>query len=358
MKNVLIKTSLGYDGVASITMNYCMQLQNDYRFSFLISDDPSSLRKDYIDFIDSKGWQIYFAPDPAKSVVNYVKTLISLLKREYFDIYHINGNSSLMFIDVAISKLFSHKTKILTHSHNSDSTHKGLHVIFKPLFGIFRVKRLACSELAGNWAYCFWNKYDVITNGIHYDKFRFSENNRGQIRNAYNIKDQFVVLHVGAFIHQKNHSFMFDFMKDVCKSNNNVLFVLIGDGDERSLFESKITREGLEGRIKCIGKSQEVWKWYSAADLFVLPSLYEGLPVVLIEAQVSGLKCFVSNTVTKDADISNNITYMGIGPDDINQWVDKIEEYIKTPCNRIEVVSNKFNIENSSKELKEAYEIK
>ena len=182
--------------------------------------------------------------------------------------------------------------------------------------------RLACSDAAGH--FIFGNSdFEVIKNGIDTEKFSFNHAYRDEIRREFDIGDRFMLCHVGMFAPVKNHEFLIDIFASVVKKHPDSVLLLVGTGSETEKIREKVSGLGLSEKVIFAGRRTDVEKIMSAADAFVLPSHFEGLPLVLVEAQSSGLNCFVSDAVPEEAKLLDNFEFI---PLDIGAeaWADRI----------------------------------
>lgn len=172
---------------------------------------------------------------------------------------------------------------------------------------------LACSEEAGKWLFgkniINKNSFHVAKNAIDTELYKYDEHIRDEIRVQLNIDDKFVIGHIGNFSYAKNHKFLIDVFNKVINVNNKTLLLLIGDGELRKAIEKKVNAMGLTKNVIFMGMRSDVPELLQAMDVILFPSLYEGLPVTLIEAQASGLKCIVSDTITDEVKITDNVEF-------------------------------------------------
>jgi len=351
--NVLIKTSLGFDGVSSITMNYCRMLKKECNYTFFVIGTKDDIRKDVYKEIENNKWNIIYAPDSVKHFFEYRKLLRKTIKNGEFDLFHINGNSSLMYIDYHIAKSVNKKLKIITHSHNSNCTHRKLHFLLKPLFNAAKVTRISCSDAAGNWAYGR-KKYLVIPNVIDYSKFYFNENYRLELGNKYNLYKKKVLLHIGAFVKAKNQEYLAKVFKLFFLHNPNSVAIFIGEGDEKERVISVFKEMNILDKVLFLNNQSDIYKYYSLADVFLMPSIYEGLPVVLIEAQVAGLPCIISNNISKQTIITENVVSLDIDEKNVECWCNQIEKLINNNSRNF-IGKDDFSAEVKAKELLNIY---
>jgi glycosyltransferase involved in cell wall biosynthesis len=215
-----------------------------------------------------------------------------------------------MFLDVLIAWFCGVKIRI-THCHSTSCKYRFLHYVFKPFLNILATDRVACSKAAGKWLYGR-RSFNIVQNGINFDDYKFSISNREYIHKKHGLTDELVLCHVGYFLDMKNHTFLIDIFKEVTKIEPKSVLILIGSGPLESEIKNKVLALGLEDKVIFTGNTTEVSKYYSASDVFVLPSKFEGLPLVLMEAQVSGLSCFIADNITGEADITGNVIPLSI----------------------------------------------
>jgi glycosyltransferase involved in cell wall biosynthesis len=237
---------------------------------------------------------------------------------------HVRSYASIYF---RIAK--KHGLKLIIHSH-STSNGKGLisavkHVLQLPLR--FQADFLmACSTESGKWLYgknaCKKPNYRFVPNGIDIDQYAYSETIAAEYRESLGLKDKFVLGHVGRFHEAKNHVFLLDIFAGICERRPDAMLLLVGDGDIREKIESKIRSLGLENRVVITGSRSDVPNLLQAMDVFVFPSLWEGLPVTVVEAQVAGLPCLISDRITNDVDISESVKRLPI--ENPTVWMDAI----------------------------------
>ena len=162
-----------------------------------------------------------------------------------------------------------------------------------------------------------WDKTIFIPNGINIDKYRFNLSDRNTIRKKYRLESKKVIGNVGALIEQKNHEFLLKVFQKAHKEDRNLHLVLIGEGDCAEKINEKIKELGIEESVLMLGQTNEVSKWLSAFDIFAMPSIFEGLPVSVVEAQVSGLVCILSDKITKEVCVTDKVYYFNISDEEI-----------------------------------------
>lgn len=308
------------------TENYIMQ---QYR-----SADPKKVHYDFVNInshhdiafqkeILSKGSRIYAICsrhlNPFKHYYQWIK-LMNSVKGKYSAIV-LNSNSLEYVFPLFISKLYGIPTRIV-HSHNSGNQHKigylrkMLIFLNKFLLKYSATNYCACSEKAGKWMFGSGQKFQVIHNAINTNKFSFNKNKRFKIQRALGLGNALVLGHVANFCYQKNNEFMIEIFYKLNKLYSNSILLLIGGtaGDESVLgsCRAKVKQLGLDDSVKFLGVRTDVPDLMQAMDCFVLPSRFEGLPFVGIEAQASGLPCFFSDTITKELEITELCHFIGL----------------------------------------------
>lgn len=243
------------------------------------------------------------------------------------DIVHIHCNNGLGFLYAAAAKHSGCRIRIV-HSHSTSLGDDGfakriINVLLMLGFNRSASERVACSQSAGEFLFSK-RPFEIVKNGIDLGRFRFDSSVREEIRKRFGIKHNALVLgHVGSGIPVKNTSLIVDIVNELTARNVEVHAFLIGTGPEIRRLQERVEEYDLNAQVHFIGFVSDVWRYYSAMDMFMLPSFYEGLPICLIEAQANGLPCVVSNSVSKDANITGLISNLSL-EDDLSVWVDLV----------------------------------
>lgn len=246
----------------------------------------------------------------------YFLKLRSLIKKKKYDIVHIHGNSSTMSVEL-FACLFLNVKKIV-HAHNTHCSHNFINLIFKPFLLALSDRKFACSADAGNWLY--GRGFEVINNGIDSKAYEYSENNRNAIRKKFDIDDSTIVLgSIGTFNFQKNHEFLAEISAKL--KSDKYIFMIIGGGDKREFIDI-IEKLDVREKFLLIDADVEIQRYYSAFDIFLLPSRWEGLGMVAVEAQYASLQTIITDTLPNEVEISKLISRL---PLDSRLWIEKIE---------------------------------
>lgn len=226
-----------------------------------------------------------------------------------------------MYFEIRAAKKMGIPIRI-AHSHSTSCKYMMAHHILKPLLNRGLTHALACSETAGKWL--FNGKYTVLPNGIDVKKFAFSQDARNEYRRQMNLENKFVIGHVGYMDVEKNQLFLLHIMERLIQRQPNARLLLVGDGKMRHELEEFIQQHQLQDYVQLLGKRSDVAQLYQCMDVFTLPSVYEGLGIVLLEAQTAGLPCVASIGVPQTANVLGQVKYIGIENSDIESWCDAI----------------------------------
>ncbi|NMH75287.1 glycosyltransferase family 1 protein [Bacillus sp. RO2] len=246
----------------------------------------------------------------------------------------------------------------IAHSHNTSSEGNSIAKLYKWYVGKdilkFATHYMACSDKAAKWL--FKNNIhqaQILKNGIEPEKFKFSSSNRKRIREEFGIKESdFLIGHIGRFNEQKNHNFLLDVFSKISKVNKRAHLLLVGDGVLQEQLRKKVKRLKLEEKIVFAGVRSDIPDLLQGMDLFAFPSLHEGLPVTLIEAQSAGVPCLISEVITEEVDMGLGLVeYLPIKKHD--QWVEAISAKMSISTDRV-IDSSKtlddkgYNIKNTA----------
>ena len=352
-------------GIETMIMNYYRNIdRNKVQFDFLCNKPQKGA---YNEEIKKLGGRIYVSPgfNPVK-YFKYKKYFKKITEDEP-DIKIIHAhNGPLAYFSLHCARINKFPNRI-AHAHAtmipySKSKILDIKWIYKNLFKN-RIKNEAnyyfgCSTEACKFYFGVEKKYTLINNAIDIEKFIYNEEIREKIRNELGIKkEEFVIGHVGRFMNQKNHKFLIDIFNEIYKKNKNAILLLIGIGElENEIFE-KVKSLGLDKNVIFAGSVSNVNEYYQAMDVFILPSLFEGLPVVGIEAQAAGLKCFMSDTITDEVAITENVKFLNLKNDSLDIWADEIlksKEYIRKDMSK-EIIKAGYSIKEEAKKLQDIY---
>lgn len=343
-------------GVETYLMNYYRFIDRDkIQFDFINMYEKLCFE----DEIKNLGGKIYNIENVKKNPIKYAIQLKNIIQKGHYKVVHINMLSAANILPILISKLLN-VNRIIVHSHSSNIPvgyiKKLLHVINKKIVTTYATDFLACSKLAGKWLFSNRVKFKIVNNALDTKKFLFDSNIRKYIRNNMNLNDKFVLGHIGRFEITKNHKFVIDVFNEICKIDKNCILILIGDGELLDNIKQKVNNLNLNKNIIFLGVRTDINILYQAMDIFILPSLFEGLPISGIEAQASGLKCFFSNKISKESDITGLVKYLPLKSPKC--WANIILKYkngYKRGNMEQKVLQSGYDIEDASKRLERFY---
>ena len=343
-------------GIKSVIMNYYNNIdRSKVQFDFIVDSD--SPLKDYSE-IEALGGRVFEIP-PVKHLWGHIKVCYQILKREDYQIAHAYVNTLNIFPMFA-AFLAGVPVRI---AENLSTAHAGekktvLKMILKPFACIFPTHLAANSVYSAEWLYGKkrLKKCKILYNAIDLNKFCFDKELRESTRKKYGWDDKFVIGHIGRYHYQKNHSFLIDVFEQVHKKDPDAILALIGYGNLKEEIFEKIKQKGLTDYVVDLGGREDIAQFYNAMDCFVLPSFYEGLPVVGIEAQATGLPCVISTEVTRETKITENVDFVSLN-ESSQVWADKILKWKKYKRKDVsaEVTRNGYNIEKEAYLLQEYY---
>lgn len=341
-----VATIMNRGGLETMLMNYYRQMdRSKIQFDFMVHREEDG---HYDDEIRRLGGRIYRMPKiKPGNYRKYFKLLDQFFNehKEYKVIHsHINENSS--FVLRAAKR--AHIPCRIAHSHLSD-----LSLDYKLPFRIYAKTSMknqpthyfACSIKAGEWLFgknvSKSDRVQVLNNAVNTSEFRFDPKKRAQIRKELGLKEnQIAIGHIGRFNLQKNHKYLVYIFQEVHRRRPDSVLILAGDGVLRGKIERKVEELELTPFVKFLGVRNDVPDLMQGFDLFLFPSLYEGLPVVLVEAQAAGLPCVVADTITKEAKITDTLLYEDLeNPPSL--WAEKILDLDVTRMETTEELSSK-----------------
>jgi glycosyltransferase involved in cell wall biosynthesis len=320
-------------GVETVLMNYYISIDRQkVEFDFLLMDN-SYHKYDYEDEIINYGGQIYRVP--LLSLYNPWKYLhaidILFKKHREYKIVH-SHMSALSVFPLYVAK----KNNVLVRIAHSHSTHGGnlwkhcIKSILKLFIKRFATHFFACGSDAATWLYgediVRTNRVVIFRNAIHASLYSYSKEERLLFRSEKSWNDNFIVGHIGRFSYPKNHRFVLDVFKHIKLLCPQALLLLVGDGEDRDAIEKKIEFEGLKEAVFLTGVVDNVFDYTQAMDVFLFPSLYEGLGMALVEAQAAGLPCFTSEMVPREAAVTDLVEFISLSRG-AEYWASRILRY-------------------------------
>ena len=353
IKVLEIVDSIQYGGVEQMVYNYISHFNLDlFDFTIITTGKrfPDAEKK-----FKELGINIIGLPLKKENFFKYLIIMKNTIYKNKFDVVHSNINY-WSFIPLFYAKRAGTKIRIC-HIHGTIKKTIKTKILSK-LSMKYANNYLACSKAAGESVFEN-NKFIIIPNGIDMKKFNYNEDSRIKLREKLKIKkEEFVIGHIGRFYLVKNHKFLVELFHSFHNIKEESKLILIGDGELREKIKNDLTKLDLSNNVIFIDSTDDVSEYYSCFDTFVLPSINEGLGMVVLEAQCSGLKCLVSNGVPKDVDFSDNVKFLSL--DNKDQWVKEllsIYEDRKRYEDNEKLLSSPFNINNTISKLERIYQV-
>lgn len=330
---------LGFGGVFSLVRSVIEHKQPD--LSIDIATIEVFEKKSNINYLAKFGTKVYYigykGNKLAKQIVCFYN-LMKLIKRNKYDCIHIHADVANKLFVSGIAGKISGAKRIILHSHASgvDGNHRKLKMIYhkccRRFLKFIGSDFVSCSDLAAAWMFpnLSQSKVTTIKNGVDLEKFRFNPQARMMVRHNLGIENATVLGHIGRFAYQKNHTFLIDIFAKLKKQMPNAILLLIGEGDLEPIIRNKVTCLGLNNDVIFYGTSNKAFELYQAMDVFVLPSKFEGLPLVGVEAQASGLPVIFSDKVTRKAKLTDNVYFLPVEDGNDSVWIEKIVEMQRT----------------------------
>lgn len=308
-------------GIEAYLMNYFRILAGKGVIFDFVTDYKEIAYKEEIEKL---GGKVYYIPNRREGILKHMKSLRNILleHKEYRSIYFNILSASEVF--TVLSAVGVKGVKRIVHSHNNSVKTIGRHKVLRPLLAKLADVKLACSDEAAE--FMFGSKSferhesEIIFNAINVEKYQYDLKIRNEVRENLKLTENtFVVGHVGRMCHQKNSLFLLEIFNHIYKKNNNAVLLYAGDGEEREKVENAIEHYGIKENVLLLGMRNDVNELMQAMDVFLLPSRFEGLPVVLVEAQAAGLQCICSDRFTKKSDITGNVQFISLDKD-VDYW--------------------------------------
>lgn len=259
--------------------------------------------------------------------LRYYLYLKKLFKKYKFDVVYYNTCDIMSMDMIMMGKKCNVPVRII-HSHNSSNInppnllHRFTEKWCRNHLDQFATHLLACSDVAGKWMFD-GRPFEIVKNGIDTNKFKFNEKIRSTIRDKYELHQKFVVGFVGSLWAQKNPLFLMDVFEEVQKIKENAVLMIVGDGELKEQMQQKAEKAGITDKVFFMGICSNVNELMNAMDCFLLPSKFEGLPFVLVEAQTNGLKCITSTNVSQESNITGEVSFVSL-EEKIELWANTI----------------------------------
>lgn len=362
-------------GSEQVVLNYCSRMP-DIHFDLLYQYEPNS---QILERFNEAGINCIQIPDKVHHPLKHLWTMSRIFRKGRYDVVHSHldwfMNSYVCFLAMlaGVKKRIAHHHQVYTAQEPVEGPKTRLvslpnHLVKNFLCFLFRIP---CKLFATHWLACGeaaaingWGrralkkgKVMILPNAIDPNRFKFNEKQRNEVRACYGISDDdFVVGHVGRFFPQKNHEFLIDIFAELHKQMAHAKLLLLGKGPLQEHIQQKVEKLGLSRCVIFAGLQRDPASFYTAMDVFCFPSLWEGLPLTLVEAQYSGLPCVVSDAVPRETAITDKVFTLSI--DDVKPWCEKLSSLNMAVDRENPLIkSERFDIRKCYGMLKSLYQV-
>lgn len=350
-------------GTETIALNYYKNIDHDkLAMDFLFYGDSLSR---FDDELKKNGDRVFNVPEYSKHLFKSISGIKKIVKQGNYDIVHAQLNALNLF-PLYAAWLGGAKIRIAanhsTANFKYESKKSVIKYILRPTSRIFATNYAACSEYAGKW--CFGKsalkkgKIKVIHNAIDLNDFDFSQNTRNAVRDKMSWQGHFVIGHAGRFTEQKNHKFIIKIFNEIHKACPQALMVFAGDGHLMDDIKKQVHESGLDDCVRFLGVRFDMNELMQGMDVFLFPSLYEGLGNVLTEAQAVGLHCVASDVIPDEVKMTEYVDFLSL-QESQKVWAEKVLEYnnnYKHENTHPILTSKGYEIVSASRELESYYE--
>lgn len=334
---VVVTAPLGVGGVTNMMINIQSHMdRSKVNFDYLVYHDRKEPLEEKVLNMGSKKLIASVDNVPVKPLRRLLRIneIRKVCKKNHVKILHYNADSAADMTNIIGAKLGGVKY-ITIHSHNAGFGTAGIGVkllskLLKPLIPLICDSYWTCSDLAAIFLFpksvIKTGSYEVLPNGIELNKYAYNPDVRKAMRKKLGIEGKYVVGHAGRFSAQKNHAFLIDIFNMIQQKDSNTVLLLLGVGELAETMKAKVKNLSIEDKVIFYGSSNEMEKMWQAMDVFVMPSLHEGLPVTGVEAQASGLPCVFADTITKEISLTENCKFLSLD-DSLEKWAEIILSY-------------------------------
>lgn len=363
MKRVLqIVDSMGMGGIQAFIMNVYREInREEIQFDFLLHSEHE---QSYDNEIVNMGGRIYYLPARKEGISKNRKALRNFFaEHKEYSVVHMHISSLTYIEPLVIAKEMGIPIRIV-HAHSTRASghaiHTFLHWINKWRIADVATHYYACGNMAADWFFkgtSVANKYVIINNGIKIHQYQFDMNKRQQVREQMGLTNRWVFGHVGRFSKVKNHQYLVNVFSKVCEkySDKSPILLLVGDGELRPTIEAQVQELGLTEQVIFLGTRHDVPLLLQTIDILLMPSIYEGFPVTIVEGQATGVPCYISDSITKDVVLKENVHMLDISVAP-SEWANAIQYDENRILDNKELYSSGLDISTTVSKLKDMYE--
>lgn len=349
-------TDMNYGGVEMVVMNYYRHIdRSKVQFDFFALEGSAVPQQEEIERL---GGHVYLVPRYTH-LVQYERAIMELFRKNQYQIVHSHMNTLGVFSLWGAQR--AGVPNRIMHNHSvagkGETKKNFVKYLLRPFAKIYPTQLCACSESAGRWLYGD-SEFRVFNNAIDLEKFSFDAQKRAALRKELGLEGKFVVGHIGRFCYQKNHEFLLEVFAELQKLCPEAVLLLVGEGETQERIFQKAEQMGLKEKIHFVAQSKEPSKLYQAMDVFILPSRYEGLPVVGVEAQACALPLICSTDISRETKLLDSTRFMRLS-ESPRKWAEAalaLAEQTPRRDTSKEMTEKGFNIAVEAKKLEVFYQ--
>lgn len=355
-------------GIESFIMNMYRNIdRSKVQFDFLIMSDEESCYDEEIYKLGGRKYTIDIKTDDNIfiKIQKEAKALYDFLKEHEYKIIHIHYTTPLRAPYLLAAKKAGLPVRIY-HSHSAEVSGKSktkllVYNYYRKKISKWATDWFACSNVAADWMFSKKlirrGNVNIVYNGIDIKRFKYDENSRKIIRNELGLANEFVIIHTGRFIEQKNHKFVLEVFQKIKMHQINAKLLLLGTGDLFEKVKDYAHKLNIIDSVFFLGVHTDIERYLSAADCYIMPSLYEGLPVAAIEAECSGLPCFLSTNITREVALTDLVKFLDLSQPAEKWSKEMIASKSITREDKSLMIKNKgYDVRQVSKKLQKFYE--
>jgi len=350
LKRILfILPNLDLGGVETVVMNYFRHInRKKVVFDFVVHGEKGYFEDEAI----ALGAKIFRAPTRKQSFLGNILTMRKIYKaHKEYDFIIVCAEHSFAFIEMSIAWLSGIKNRgawsFFSSYQGKSNFKKYLNYAARPFMSLFSNIKIACTKEAGLWLF---GKKDcpVLNNAINMEKFKFSLEKREEIREKHGLLGEFVVGIAGRLTNVKNHNFALQVFNEIHRKKKNSAFLIVGNGELMEDLKYQAKKLSIHNNVIFTGSVPEISDYYHAMDALIIPSFHEGLPVVAVEAQASGLKIIISDTLPKEAILSPHACFKSL-KSGAASWAEELLEVRSSRCEDLDLSKSGFDIIHEAK---------
>lgn len=349
--------SVGYGGAETLLMNIYRALDRKrFQLDFLVCEKPGE--ESYQHEIERLGGKIYIVPSKSEGLFQNMSAIYKIVQEQQYKIVWRHTHNMFKSLDLLAAKLAGAQHTIL-HSHNTGGSgaEEILGRLCRPFSRFYITDRFACGEEAGRHLFGK-QEFRMIHNGVDSERFSYHQETRNDYRERFGfLENNLVIGHVGRFVKEKNHTFLLDVFRAVLEKNPDARLVLAGTGNLQPDMKKKAEQLQISDKVYFLGARTDIAELMQMMDVFLMPSLWEGLPLVLIEAQAADIPCLAADSIDRSVKILPDFSFCSL-TESPEVWADRLLAIQRSDrrSRRQEIAAAGYDIETTAAKLEQIFE--